>query len=221
MKRLIFIVEGETEERFVNEVLANYFCSKGIYNAINCFKTKHSGGGLSKYSYIKKDILNVIYESDIVVTTMLDFYRLPSDFPGYKNMKDTWESKNKVEYLEEELKRDIESLKGRRFDNLIPYIQLHEFEALIFSSVSGVEMLFEPNEYDHKEFIKMCTEFKSPEDINNGPDTALSKRLQKLIPEYNKVLYGTDIVKEIGMEVILAKCPMFKRWINKLVEAMK
>lgn len=53
MKRLIIIVEGDTEKAFVDDILSPYLCLSGIYNAIQCFKTKHSEGGLSKYSYIK------------------------------------------------------------------------------------------------------------------------------------------------------------------------
>ena len=60
MKRFVFIVEGETEESFVNEVLALFFNSKGIYNHIQCFKIKHSNGGVSKYSHTKKDIINIV-----------------------------------------------------------------------------------------------------------------------------------------------------------------
>ena len=75
MKRLVVIAEGETEESFVNDILRPYFNSLGIYNSIQCFKTKHSNGGLSKYSYIKQDIIQTIYETDVVVTTLLDFYR--------------------------------------------------------------------------------------------------------------------------------------------------
>lgn len=131
MKRLVVIAEGETEESFVNNILIPYFNSLGIYNYIQCFKTKHSNGGLSKYSYIKQDIIKIIYETDVVVTTLLDFYRLPSDFPGYRQNNalphDRW-----VEIIEGQIKEDIERTQEQRFDNFIPYIQLHEFEALIF-----------------------------------------------------------------------------------------
>ena len=51
MKRLVFIVEGDSELRFVKEVLGPYFHSSGLYNGIQCFKLKHSGGGISKYTH--------------------------------------------------------------------------------------------------------------------------------------------------------------------------
>ena len=219
MKRLVVIAEGETEESFVNDILRPYFNSLGIYNSIQCFKTKHSNGGLSKYSYIKQDIIQTIYETDVVVTTLLDFYRLPSDFPGYKENNalphDRW-----VEIIENQMKEDIEHTQGRRFDNFIPYVQLHEFEALIFSSIAGVDALFERNEFKYQDFQAVIDSYPNPEDINNGPNSAPSVRLKQLIPGYDKVVNGVDIIKKIGIDTVLSKCPRFNKWIKKLKDAL-
>lgn len=220
MKRLVVIAEGETEESFVNNILIPYFNSLGINNYIQCFKTKHSSGGLSKYSYIKQDIIKTIYEADVVVTTLLDFYRLPSDFPGYKQdnelSHDVW-----VEVIENQIKEDIEREKGLRFDNFIPYIQLHEFEALVFSSMAGIDALFERSEVNYRSLQDIIDKYPHPEDINNGPNTAPSVRLQRLIPGYDKVIYGVEIIKEIGMDTVLSKCPRFNGWIEKIKDALQ
>ena len=78
-RRLIFIVEGETEKEFVENLLVPRFNSElGVYD-ITCFKTKRSHGGVSKYSYIREDILQVVNERDAIVTTMFDFYMIPRD----------------------------------------------------------------------------------------------------------------------------------------------
>ena len=191
----------------------------GIYNYIQCFKTKHSNGGLSKYSYIKQDIIKIIYETDVVVTTLLDFYRLPSDFPGYKQNNalphDRW-----VEIIEGQIKEDIERTQEQRFDNFIPYIQLHEFEALIFSSIAGIDALFEKSEVKYRDFQAVIDSYPNPENINNGPDSAPSVRLKQLIPGYDKVVYGVGIISEIGMETVLSRCPRFNGWIKKLKDAL-
>jgi hypothetical protein len=220
MKRLVIIAEGETEESFVNQILCPYFCKSGIFNGIQCFKIKHSDGGVSKYTYIKKDILNVIYEKDVIVTTMIDFYRIPSDFPGFKESKNEGSHQEQVTFLEKAMRRDIEETQNEVFDNFIPYIQLHEFEALVFSSMSGVDALFERSEFQFKEFQKVIEHYPNPEDINNRPDTAPSVRLKKIITGYDKVLYGIGIVKETGMETTLSKCPHFNVWINKLKNSL-
>lgn len=220
MKRLVIIAEGETEESFVNNILCPFFCSKGIYNSIQCFKTKHSHGGMSKYSYIKKDILNTIYEKDVVVSMMIDFYRLPSDFPGFNDLKVTQTHKEQANLLETRIKKDLEDSQNQLFDNFIPYIQLHEFEALVFASISGIDSLFERSEMDYNGLMNVIQQYPNPEDINNHPDTAPSVRLKKLISGYNKVLHGIDIINTVGMAELLEKCPRFKTWIESMVEAL-
>ncbi|MBR4583595.1 MAG: DUF4276 family protein [Bacteroidales bacterium] len=221
MKRFVFIVEGETEESFVNEVLALFFNSKGIYNHIQCFKIKHSNGGVSKYSHIKKDIINIVYENDVIVTTMFDFYRLPSSFPGFNRLNNNMSHYEQVSFLENEMKNDIEKTQNRNFNNFIPYIQLHEFETLIFSSINGIESIYEKIEFDYTNLKKIFEIYDNPEDINNGPNTSPSMRLKKYIPGYVKNVFGIEIVKEIGMETILQKCPKFREWINKLLDSIK
>lgn len=220
MKRLVIIAEGETEESFVNNILCPFFCSKGIYNSIQCFKTKHSHGGMSKYSYIKKDILNIIYEKDVVVSMMIDFYRLPSDFPGFNDLKVTQTHKEQANLLETRIKKDLEDSQNQLFDNFIPYIQLHEFEALVFASISGIDSLFERSEMDYNGLMNVIQQYPNPEDINNHPDTAPSVRLKKLISGYNKVLHGIDIINTVGMAELLEKCPRFKTWIESMAEAL-
>lgn len=220
MKRLVIIAEGETEESFVNNILCPFFCSKGIYNSIQCFKTKHSHGGVSKFSYIKKDILNIIYEKDVVVSMMIDFYRLPSDFPGFNDLKVTQTHQEQANLLEAKIKEDLEDTQNHKFDNFIPYIQLHEFEALVFASISGIDSLFERSEMDYNGLMNVIQQYPNPEDINNHPDTAPSVRLKKLISGYNKVLHGIDIINTVGMAELLEKCPRFKTWIESMVEAL-
>ena len=147
MSRLIFIVEGDTEKEFVNTMLVPYFNAKGFYN-IDCFKIKHSKGGLSKYEHLRKDLLKTVYETDSIVTTLIDFYALPTDFPKYEESKEYSHNYQRTGFLEQAIKEELESSQSRSINNFIPYIQLHEFEALIFSSFIGIESLFNSSEAD-------------------------------------------------------------------------
>ena len=119
------------------------------------------------------------------------------------------------------MKEDLESYKGQQFNNYIPYIQLHEFEALVFSSTIGFESLFENNEMKFKGICEVIDGFTNPEDINDSPETAPSKRMQKLIPGYNKVAYGISLIEYTGIDTILKKCPHFRKWIEKLKDAIE
>jgi hypothetical protein len=220
MKRLIIIVEGDSEKEFVNSILKPFFQSNGIYHVVS-YKIKHSKGGLSKYEHLKKDIINSIYERDVVITTLIDYYGLPVDFPGYKESIAMTSKTDSVNFLECEIKKDIEKTQNNTFSNLIPYIQLHEFEALVFSSMTGFEALFESRDADFKTLEKITNSHSSPEEINDSPQTAPSKRLLKLIRGYNKVLDGVSIIDEIGLETIREKNPRFNSWLELLVSEMK
>ena len=217
MKRIVFIVEGETEEAFVNKIIRPYFQGCGLFNPVQCFKIKHTQGGMHKYSYVRNDVLNTLYESDVIVTTMFDLYALPSSFPGFEESKTISNHLERVNFLEFKMKEDIEAHKKEQFNNYIPYIQLHEFEALVFASINGFETLFEDSEMNLKGIRDLINQYSNPEDINDSPETAPSKRMKKLIPGYNKVVYGISLIEYTGFDEILQKCPHFREWIEKLM----
>ena len=123
-------------------------------------------------------------------------------------------------FLEKAIKEDIEQSQSTKFDNLLPYIQLHEFEALIFSSIAGIESLFSTQEADFVALKKVIAEYPNPEDINDHPNTAPSKRLLSLVKGYSKVVDGVLILDEIGLEVVRARCPRFNNWLNRIDEKL-
>src|SRR5690606_8606067 len=141
MKRLIIVVEGDTEKEFIDKVLSPYLYSKGL-QSVNCFKIKHTKGGLTKYQHLKTDLVNCVYESNVLVSTLIDFYALPKDFPKYKEADKIVNKADRLSFLEKAIIEDIEKEKGSHFPNLFPYIQLHEFEALVFSSIDAIKSLY-------------------------------------------------------------------------------
>jgi hypothetical protein len=223
MRRLIIIVEGQTEEEFVSHTLQPHFASVGIHS-VTPIKIRTSGGhkgGLTSYAKFKNDATRYLRsERDVIVSSLIDFFRLPTDFPRYGEALSKALPKDKVEVLEQGLADDIAD--GR----FIPYIQLHEFEALLFTDIFGFEMLAEialsPASNRHRildDIQRIIDAFPNPEDINDSPETAPSKRLQKIIPGYNKVLWGNFVLEAHGIERILAKCPRFRQWLHKIVQA--
>ena len=207
---LHFVVEGQTEETFVNNILAPQLSSLNIFPDVRCVQTgrKHGKvhkGGISNYIKLKNDLLRWMKEdknSDVRFTTMIDFYALPKDFPGYEESRKQSNSQKRIAILEHAFQTDI---KDYRF---LPYIQCHEFEALLFS---------DPNKKDEiKQLIAIRSNFESPENINEGKDTAPSKRIKKIIPEYNKVSAGCSIAMQISLAKIRKENPHFNEWLNKL-----
>ncbi len=211
-KRIIIVVEGETEEEFVKSSIAPYLRGFGIHDVRGVRPNTSPGhkGGIVSYGKFRNRVeLFLKQEEDIVVSSLIDFFRLPVSFPKYEESLKIANSQDRVAFLENAIKAD---LPDPRF---LPYIQLHEFEALLFTNIRGFDYCgFEARQLDGIQAI--MKEFVNPEDINNHPETAPSKRLMKIIPKYDKVLFGNIIAQENGFEQILEKCPRFSEWVQYL-----
>jgi hypothetical protein len=213
MKRLYIIVEGHTEEEFVKSILSPFFYDKGIYDVrpIKIQTSKGHKGGFVNYDHLKNDAMRLLKkQKEIIVTMFVDFFRIPGSIPNYQVALQERTSLDKVKKLEESISFDI---NDNRF---FPYIQLHEFEALLFSSIQGFNYYWkQPNIL--LKINKIFEEFPNPEDINDNPNTAPSKRLISIIPEYDKIVYGNLIALEIGINTIIERCPRFKNWIETII----
>lgn len=218
MIRLHVIVEGQTEETFVNVVLANHFGRFDIVTNVRCVMTsrrhgvKHQGG-LTSYTRAAKDIILWMKEdqnSDAYFTTMFDLYALPNDFPGYDESRQIAEAYDRVAHLEKSLAREVDH---RRF---IPYLQLHEFEALVLSDPTKLDSAFPGRDKAIASLVDMCEEFDSPELIDDGHESAPSKRIIQEIPEYEgrKSSVGPLTAEKIGLDVLRAKCRHFAEWLD-------
>jgi len=209
MKRLIFIVEGQTEEEFVNQVLAPYFVRFGIHSvsAIKIATSSTSKGGFVNYEHLKNDIMKRIRETNVIVTTFIDYFRMPTNMPKYELSQSKEEIDDRIHLLEKAIEEDI---------SFIAYIQKHEFEALLFSSNVGFENLY--NTKIHTQTAQVIVEYQNPENINTRPDYAPSKRLISIMDGYEKVFEGNMIALEVGIDAIIDRCPRFKNWIENLIE---
>ncbi|ACK64707.1 conserved hypothetical protein [Rippkaea orientalis PCC 8801] len=219
MIRLHIIGEGQTEETFVRNILSEHLGNFNISTDVRCVETSRKRnkiyrGGLLDYEKAKQDIQRWMKEDDNLdtrFTTMFDLYALPNNFPYFNESKQQTDPYQKVKQLEKAFKEDIAD------DRFIPYIQLHEFEALILSNPSKFDSCFE-EEYSSqiKELVSLCQSYASPELINDDPNTAPSKRIKTLISRYNKVSDGSLIAQEIGLPTIRDKCSHFDEWVRTL-----
>lgn len=103
----------------------------------------------------------------------------------------------------------------------MPYIQLHEFEGLLFSSTDGFDFLPEIPKLNRTELKEAVEKHDNPELLNDGETTAPSKRLERLVPGYQKTFHGPLLAEVISLNTILSKCERFKAWLDKLVMEMK
>lgn len=215
MKRILIYVEGQTEETFIKTIL-HPFLNRLNLNLIPTIATTkyilggpdHKGGYIP-YAKAKREILRLLGDTDAVaVTTMLDFYGIPGDFPGKDDIPNT-NCYERVQHLEVKLGEDI---SRRKF---IPYFSLHEFEALLFSSPDQIAKAF-PDRDVRSQIHSITSSVQSPEEINEGPSTHPSTRLESVIPAYRKLAHGPLIVQRIGLETLRNKCPHFAGWLSKL-----
>ncbi len=213
MKTVYIIVEGQTEEKFVKDLLYDYFITFNICTIPIIFSTKREasggkfkGGGVN-FDKLKNEILKISQKNSLI-TTMIDYYGIDENFPGYKESLKLTNYQDKAKCIENEI------AKINR-NNFIPYIQMYEFEALIFSDIDKVEYI--NNERVLLNNLKSDVSiFNSPEEINNSKNTAPSKRLLQYYPNYKKTIDGIVILKEIGIDNIKSKCKHFSDWIDKI-----
>ena len=219
MIRLYIVCEGQTEEEFVNNLLFGHLTSLNVHPIpIIIGKTGRKGGNV-EYQRLRTNIRNSLrQENACYCTTLIDYYGLPSSFPGKSESK----TKNVLSDIagtfsasfENALKVDIGENSMRRF---IPYVQLHEFEALLFSDPASFAVVINrPHLRD--EFEKINSKFATPEHINDSPHTAPSKQVIGLFPGYErqKPLLAVLAALEIGLPKIRQECPLFNDWLTKL-----
>jgi hypothetical protein len=218
--RLHFVVEGQTEETFVRNVLTLHLSTMLIMSdarSVMTSKHKHTifRGGLLDYERAKKDLelwMKQDDNSDSYFTTMFDLYALPSNFPGYLEAQKIANITSRTKFLEEKLFADF------GHSHFIPYLQQHEFESLIFADPQKLDWEFPNNQSAINKLLKVANSVDSPELIDDGPDSAPSKRIINEIPEYEgrKASSGPIITEKIGLEVLRKKCQHFNDWMNRL-----
>lgn len=221
MKRLHVTAEGQTEEAFVNRTLKYHLAQFGVFADVRCVLTGAKGakmfrGGMTDYARAKKDIERWLCEeghnSDVAFTTMFDYYALPSDFPGFVDASKLADPYQKVATIEKAMAADISDWR------FIPYIQLHEFEALLFVDPKKFEIEYFDNPDGIAVLEAVRNNINNPELINQGTTTAPSKRIIDVYPNYegNKPAIGSMIAHEIGIDALKSACAHFNEWVTKL-----
>jgi hypothetical protein len=141
---------------------------------------------------------------------MVDLHRLPSDFPGYLESRQCRNPLQRAESLEERFSADIDD---RRF---VPYVQVHEFEALLFAKPAQFAIAYPNRPRELQQLSRIRSAFESPEHIDDGDETAPSKRIKSVLPDYQKAAAGPVIAREIGMQTLLSECAHFAGWVRRL-----
>lgn len=216
MTRLLMLVEGQSEEIFVKHTLAPHLAQHGVFvqsPIVLWTKRLPSGGGfrggVSNWNQIRRSLLPLTRDGDAWISTLLDFYGLPEDFPGLPEALGAGDPRGKVAALQA---RFAEELNHQRF---IPFLALHEFEAWLFSAPDIVEMHFDKANLADR-LHTVVQRAGEPELINHGADTHPKARLHSLVGGYKETSDGPTLLQKIGIAAVRAACPHFDGWLNRL-----
>jgi Domain of unknown function (DUF4276) len=223
--RLLIHVEGQTEETFVNEVLRAHLVQHGYTSVearlIGNARLRVKRGGIKSWSSVRGDIVRHLREDTTARSTlMVDYYAMPSTgeraWPG-RLVSENLATLPKAQSVENALLTDITSAFGANFNpkRFLPFVLMHEFEGLLFSDCDALAKGIGQGPLAPL-FHKIRNDFETPEDINDSPETAPSKRIENLVPGYEKPLYGALAILEIGLEKLREECPHFDGWLSTL-----
>jgi len=222
------LCEGQTELRFASKVLTTYLVMKGIIvlpQLLITSRKKNARGGIFSYQQAKRDLTFMIRsaqdnEQEVhYFTSMFDLYALPDDFPGFAEASALTDY-SQVAKLEEDFRKDVNCYK------FIPYIQLHEFEALVLCDIDGLKNSY-PNAAGKLTELKneVTTQYgDNMELVDNSAETAPSKRIIKALKDeyhYDKPKSGTEITEKIGIDTLRAKCRHFNDWLTTIENTCK
>ncbi len=205
MIRLAVSVEGQTEEEFVKDVLANRLRPMEVEPfpvLLGSARSGGRGGGNVNAGRLVSDMVYLRRSFD-AVTSLVDFY-------GFRGKGD-----RTVEALEKHLEQEIETHipDARR---VFPYIQKYEFEGLLFSDPAAFGAVGRAADRSIAELAAVRRQFETPEDINDDPEGAPGRRIARAVVGYRKRLHGPPVARRVGLATIRAECQRFHAWLTRL-----
>lgn len=219
MNEIVAIVEGPTERTFIQELLAAHLGMMGLsIRPIGSGKKGKKTGVPPKWESARSDIIRCLKQGKIC-TTMFDYYGMPEDWPGRKGAKTKpWNERG--DFVENAILDDIHATIGDHFnpEQFIPYIQVHEFEALLFSDVDVLTDLCRTigqgiTDFHFNDILERAG---NAEAINDGYDTCPSRRITNLVKPFKKPVHGLIVAQRIGLTKMREACPHFSSWVGKL-----
>ena len=193
------VVEGQTEEAFVKDLLDAHLRLVGIEAEPVLLQGDVTVPRLAT-------LMGLAFRRSGTVTSLVDYY-------GFRD-----KGSDGIDALERRIGTAVQGRLGQSSNPslIIPYVQQYEFEALLFSRVSAFRDVLGLSAPTVSQLNAVREQFVNPEEINDSPDTAPSKRIVKILPYYNKVTYGPRIAQEIGLSTIRTQCPRFNSWLTRL-----
>ena len=221
MHRVLTVVEGFTERAIVEQTLAPYLGARGLSLHAKVIGKPGHKGGVRNFEAVRKEILALLkQERSSHVSTFFDYYGLPETWPGVQQAKGK-KAREIAAIVETAMRSAVEAKMDPSDDpsRFVPYVQMHEVEALLFSDTTVMASVFERRELEAPlgQIVQECGEC---EEINDHEATAPSKRIERLFPAYRKGsgirAHAPIILKRIGVDRLRQACPHFNDWMATL-----
>jgi hypothetical protein len=223
MIRLYMYVEGQTEQQYAETVLRDHLAKRGVFvaGAILAATRRRHGvirrGGGRHFLPMRNELERLFRQHrgpDVRFTTMFDLYALYSDFPGT-------DAASKQKHIPYERVKTLEQAFATEMNDgrLLPYIQVHEFETILYCNLDAFEIHYASCRRQIEELGKEAgAQLDTPELIDDGQNSAPSKRIATQFPDYPdaKPEAPLAIATMIDLSVIRSKCPHFNEWLTAL-----
>lgn len=219
MVEVIVFAEGPTEEKFIKQLVAPALRHLQVFIKPQTLNTSQTAkGGAVTFDRLKFNARNTLRQHpDAVLSTFLDLYALDTDFPAFEEAKKKSDIYSRVTCLEQGMNQAIASYVQCRPERFMPHIQPYEFEGLLFSDVQALSAVEPTWAKSLATLTKIRASVDTPEHINDGYETAPSRRLEGLLhPKYKKTTHGPRATDRISLEVIEKECKHFKAWMDAL-----
>jgi hypothetical protein len=221
MKRLYLTVEGQTEAAFAIKVLTPHLATFNVFLNPPRFTGLHrrrrgripQGGLLNTFRHALADMQTWLKEdrsADARFSMMVDLYSLPDDYPGYAAGITRPTGKAKADALQQSLAQVIADTR------FIPYLQCHEFEALVLTDPSRIATIYDVPNAEIEALSRECSGHATPEEINLGQHSHPKYRIEQRVQGYDENVAGPLLAEDIGLATLRVRCPHFGEWLTRL-----
>lgn len=215
MRRLHLLVEGQTEEIIARDVIAPHFANSDVWVTFSIYKTKRpaggpsSKGGLSRWPKLRQELRLLQQDTSIsVLSTLFDYYAFPDDAPGMAD-RPNGSPYDRVAHVERAL---LAAVDDKRF---LPHLVLHEMETWVLADCARLgEVMGDTEAADG--LRRIVRQEGGPELVDDGVQTAPSRRILKAYPRYSKTIDGPLVIVDAGLDAIRKSCPHADKWLAEV-----
>lgn len=220
MRHLHILCEGQTEEIIVREVIAPHLSAADIWVSWSIFVTKRPAGGpafrggLSRWSRLERELRRLLLDTSTnVLTTMFDYYAFPADAPGMAD-RPLHSPQDRVSHVEAKLAKTIDDSR------FLPNLVLHEIEAWVLADCGRLGQVMGDG-VPAAELERIVRQESGPELVDDGVNTAPSKRIKNAYPQYTKTIDGPLVIADAGLDSIRRSCPHADGWLRDIEARLK